>query len=102
MIDEFYDGFTSMLTQMQSVPRSNVHLYCFGQYSISDKAWTCKFELDTPELKIAISRDAVRPDLAVLACFHAWKAMQTEGTAALKPTLLAAPSEKDVDTGLPF
>lgn len=105
MTDEFYDGFLSMLLQMQSVPKSNVHLYAIQQYG--DRSWTCKFELATRELKIAISRDSDRPDLAVLACFHAWKSMQESGTEAIKPALLgyahpAPASEKELDDSLPF
>jgi hypothetical protein len=104
MTDTFYDGVVSMLLQMQSVPKSNVHLYAIQQYG--DRSWTCKFELDTRELKIAISRDADRPDLAVLACFHAWKSMQESGTEAIKPALLGfahpAASEKELDDSTLF
>ena len=105
MTDEFYDGFLSMLLQMQSVPKSNVHLYCIQRYG-GDVQWSCKFELDTAELKIAITKTAERPDEATALCFRDWQAMQHSGTAAIKPALLGyahpAPSKKKLDDGMPF
>lgn len=106
MQDEFSATYISMLSEMASVPKANIRLFYLRCYALDDKAWTCKFELDTPELKIAISRDAVRPDLAILDCYHAWKNMIVRGTDALKPALLQSPeaysSEKVLDDALPF